>query len=104
MHTATLRRRLAAGIGALALLSVGTTAHALPDPVEPYIDKYGREICDGLTDHPEHAEILRAIATVRDYVHLSDEDAELVVVRSVEALCPQYVPLIDEGEPVQVAP
>lgn len=92
-------RRLAAGL--LAALAVAVSAGAAPavadpaDPyVDPYIDKYGAEICQAMDRNPTHDEVLKAIATVRDYTHLSDEDAEIVVVDSVSRLCPRYVDLI----------
>lgn len=87
--------RTLAGVLAATLVAAGATAApAAANPVDPYIDKYGADICDALNHNPSHAAVVRAVVAVRDYVHLSDEDATLVVADSVATLCPQYRGLI----------
>lgn len=87
--------RALAGAAAVMLIAAGAAAApAAAHPVDPYIDTYGAEICDALNHHPDHAAVVRAVVAVRDYVHLSDEDATLVVADSVAVLCPQYRGLV----------
>lgn len=87
-------RRAAGLVAALAVAASAGAAPAVAGPADPYIDKYGAQICQAMDRNPTHEEVLKAIATVRDYTHLSDEDAEIVVVDSVSRMCPRYVDLI----------
>ncbi|MEO8814899.1 MAG: DUF732 domain-containing protein [Mycobacterium sp.] len=88
--------RGAAGFVAALAIATGTAvASATVGPADPYVDKYGAEICQALDRNPTHEEILKEIAAVRDYDQLSTEDAEIVVVDSVWRFCPQYVNLIE---------
>lgn len=84
-------------MGVAAVIAAGATA--APATADPDIDKYGREICQALHDNPSHREVLKAIATVRDYAGLSDEDAEIVVLQSLSRSCPQYLRLVAPADP-----
>lgn len=87
--------RVAAGIGVGIVVAAGATAGvAAASPVDPYVDKYGAEICDALSRSPSHQEVLHEVATVRDYDHLSDGDASWVIEASVSRLCPQFLGLV----------
>lgn len=87
-------RMVGGTLAALLMVAEAAAAPAVAGPADPYIDKYGAEICDALGRNPSHDEIIRAIVAVRDNVQLSDEDATLVVADSVSRLCPQYLNLV----------
>ena len=87
--------RRAAIVGAVFIATSSTVAPAAAGPAGPYVDKYGQEICDAMSRNPSHEEVLKAIAAVRDYASLSNEDAEIVVVDSISRICPQYRNLIE---------
>lgn len=92
------RRNHRRAVAVAAVLTAGVAfapVPALAGPAGPYVDKYGQEICDALNSNPTHDEVLRAIVAVRTYNHLSDEDAEIVVVDSISRICPQYRNLIE---------
>ena len=76
------------------LFALAAPAPAFAHPADPYVDKYGTEICQAMDRNPSHREVIKAIATVRDYTGLSDEDSEIVVVYSIRRDCPQYFDLI----------
>ncbi|MBS9534216.1 DUF732 domain-containing protein [Mycobacterium sp. M1] len=85
----------AAVLGALTVAAGLLSGPAAAGPAGPYVDKYGREICDAMNRNPSHDEVLTSIAAVRDYAALSTEDAQIVVVDSISRICPQYRDLIE---------